>query len=330
MRAPEFWAPERGGIAAAALTPVSWAYEFATQVRNGLIRPARAALPVLCVGNFTAGGAGKTPTVLALAGLLAQDGIKTHLLTRGYGGRERGPLRVDPARHDARAVGDEALLLAAAGPTWLSRDRPAGAAAAAAAGADLVVMDDGLQTPSLVKDLSLAVVDGGAGFGNGRRLPAGPLRESLARGLRRADALVLIGPDRYGALAALGRLDLPVIEAALVPGLEAFELRERPVVGFAGIGRPSKFFETLTDIGCEVIARYAFADHHRYGPDEIMEIVEHASARDAVPVTTEKDYVRLPREARPMVRTLSVTLEWRDPAEPRALLEPIVARLSRA
>lgn len=329
MRAPAFWARERGG-GAAALAPLSWAHDAAGRLRHGLTKPARAAVPVLCVGNFTAGGAGKTPTVLALARLLAEEGIEAHLLTRGYGGRERGPLRVDPARHDARAVGDEALLLAAAAPTWLARHRPAGAAAAAAAGAPLVVMDDGLQTPSLTKDLSLAVIDGGAGFGNGRLLPAGPLREPLARGLRRADAIVLIGPDRHGALAALGPLEAPVIEAALVPGLEACRLRGRAVVAFAGIGRPGKFFETLAGIGCEVVARYAFADHHRYRPDEIMRIVERASARDAVPVTTEKDYVRLPEEAKPMVRTLSVALEWRDPAEPRALLRPLVARSRHA
>ena len=329
MRAPAFWARERGA-AAVALAPLSWAHDAAGRLRRGLIRPVRADVPVLCVGNFTAGGAGKTPTVLALARLLAEDGVEAHLLTRGYGGRERGPLRVDPACHDARAVGDEALLLAAAAPTWLARYRPAGAAAAAAAGARLVVMDDGLQTPSLTQDISLAVVDGGAGFGNGCLMPAGPLREPLDRGVRRADAIVLIGPDRHGAVAALGPLEAPVIEAALVPGLEACAFRDHAVVGFAGIGRPGKFFETLADIGCDVVACYAFADHHRYRPDEIMDIVEHASARDAVPVTTEKDYVRLPEEAKLMVRTLSVALEWRDPAEPRALLRPLVARSRRA
>ena len=326
MRAPAFWAAERGGIAAAALTPFSWLYDLGAQARAVTVRPVQAELPVICVGNFTAGGAGKTPTVLALAALLEEEGISPHILTRGYGGSERGPLRVDPARHDAGTVGDEALLLARGAPTWLSRDRPAGAAAAAAAGAPLLLMDDGMQTPGLVKDICLAVVDGGAGFGNGRVLPAGPLREPLARGLSRAHALVLVGDDRRRALAALGPLDLPVIEAALVPGEEAGTLRERPVVAFAGIGRPDKFFETLADSGCRVIARYAFADHHRYKPAEIAAIIEHAKERDAVPVTTEKDHVRLPPDARAMVRTLPVTLAWRDPAEPRALLAPFVAR----
>ena len=329
MRPPAFWAAERGGAAAAALAPFSWLYGAAAQARAGLVRPVRAALPVLCVGNFTAGGAGKTPTVLALAALLTEDGIRPHILTRGYGGSERGPLRVDPARHEAQAVGDEALLLARAAPTWLARDRPAGAAAAAAAGAGLVLMDDGMQNPSLAKDLCLAVVDGGAGFGNGRVLPAGPLREPLTRGMRRAHALVLVGQDQRGALAALGPLGVSVIEATLVPGDEIHALKERPVVAFAGIGRPEKFFETLAEGGCRVIARHVFADHHRYKRGEIEAIIRHAKERDAVPVTTEKDYVRLPPEARALVRTLGVTLAWRDPAEPRALLAPVLARCRR-
>ena len=330
MRAPAFWAAERGGGAAAALAPLSWLHRLAAHTRAALARPAQAGVPVVCVGNFTAGGAGKTPTVLALAALLADDGIRPHILTRGYGGQARGPLRVDPARHDAHAVGDEALLLARAVPTWVSRDRPAGAAAAAAAGAPLLLMDDGMQNPSLEKDLCLAVVDGGAGFGNGRTLPAGPLREPLACGLRRAHGLVLVGPDRRRALAALGPLDIPVVGAALVPGREVETLRHRPVVAFAGIGRPQKFFETLAESGCAVIARHAFGDHHRYRPGEIARIVDQARERGAVPVTTEKDHVRLPPEVKSAVRALPVTLDWHDPAEPRALLAPLVARCRRA
>ena len=329
MRAPAFWAAERGGLPAAALTPLSWLYRAGAWSRAALARPAEAGPPVVCVGNFTAGGAGKTPTVLALAALLAKEGVRPHVLTRGYGGSERGPLRVDPERHDARAVGDEALLLARAAPTWLSRDRAAGAAAAQSAGADLLLMDDGMQSPGLAKDLCLAVVDGGAGFGNGRVLPAGPLREPLAKGLLRAQALVLVGADRRGALAALGSHGLPVIEADLVPSDELRSLREQPLVAFAGIGRPEKFFDTLTDNGCTLIARYAFADHHRYKPNEIAAIIEHAKERDALPVTTEKDHVRLPLDTREMVQTLPVTLAWRDPEEPRKLLAPLVARCRR-
>ena len=326
MRAPTFWAAERGGLAACTLTPLSWLYRLGAAGRAALARPASAGVPVVCVGNFTAGGAGKTPTVIALARLLADAGLHPHVLTRGYGGSESGPLRVDPACHDARAVGDEALLLARAAPTWLSRDREAGAKAAASAGASVLVMDDGMQSPGLAKDLCLAVIDGGAGFGNGCVLPAGPLREPLARGLRRAQALVLVGEDRRGALKTLGRHDLPIVEADLVPGEEARALVARPVVAFAGIGRPEKFFETLEAAGCNVIARHAFADHHRYKPGEIAAIIAEAKERDAQPVTTEKDHVRLPPDAQAAVRTLSVTLAWRDPAALRDLLAPLVAR----
>ena len=326
MRAPAFWAAERGGLAACALTPLSWLYRLGAEGRAALARPVTAGVPVVCIGNFTAGGAGKTPTVIALSRLLADAGLHPHVLARGYGGSEGGPLRVDPARHDARAVGDEALLLARAAPTWLSRNRAAGAKAAASAGATILLMDDGMQSPALAKDLCLAVIDGGAGFGNGCVLPAGPLREPLARGLGRAHALILVGRDRRGALAALGRHGLPVVEADLVPGEEARALRERPVVAFAGIGRPDKFFETLEVAGCTVIARHAFADHHRYKPGEIAAIISQAKERDARPVTTEKDYVRLPPDAQAAVRTLSVTLAWRDPAALRDVLAPLLAR----
>ncbi|MDD9990494.1 MAG: tetraacyldisaccharide 4'-kinase [Rhodospirillales bacterium] len=329
MRAPNFWAAESGGVAAAALTPLSWLYRLGARSHAALARPSKAERPVICVGNFTVGGTGKTPTVLALAALLAEEGVRPHILTRGYRGSERGPLRVDPAHHTADAVGDEALLLARETPTWLCRDRPAGAAAAASAGADVLLMDDGMQTPGLAKDFCFAVVDGGAGFGNGRLLPAGPLREPLACGLGRAHALVLVGVDREGVLAALGPHDLPVIEASLMPGDEIRTLREQPIVAFAGIGRPEKFFETLAENGCNVIAQHAFADHHRYKPGEIAAIVDQAKERDAVPVTTEKDHVRLPLDSRAAVRTLSVTLAWRDPAEPRSLLAPLVTRCRR-
>ena len=325
MRAPTFWAAERGGLAACALTPLSWLYRLGAAGRAALARPATVGVPVVCVGNLTAGGAGKTPTVIALVRLLADAGLHPHVLTRGYGGSEGGPLKVDPARHDARAVGDEALLLARAAPTWLSRDREAGAQAAASAGASVLVMDDGMQSPSLAKDLCLAVIDGGAGFGNGCVLPAGPLREPLAIGLGRAQALVLVGEDRRGALKTLGRHDLPIVEADLVPGEEARALLARPVVAFAGIGRPEKFFETLEAAGCSVIARHAFADHHRYKPGEIAAIMAQAKERDAQPVTTEKDYVRLPPDAQAAVRALPVTLAWRDPAALRDLLAPLVA-----
>ena len=320
MRPPDFWGPAtRGRLLPKLLSPLGFVYDLAGRLRRASAKPARVAVPVICVGNLVAGGAGKTPVALDLARRLAALGRSPHLLTRGYGGSERGPLRVDPARHDAATVGDEALLLAEAAPTWIGADRAASAAAAVAAGADLLAMDDGFQNSGLTKDLSLLVVDGGYGFGNRFPIPAGPLRERLGRGLARADAVVLIGEDRWDS-AALLPPDLPLLRARLVPDPDTAEaLRNRAVVAFAGIGRPEKFFETLGELGAELAATRAFPDHHPYGVGEVEDLLEEARRRDAVPVTTGKDLVRIPSPLRPRVTTLPVRIRWED--------EPRVARL---
>ena len=330
MRTPEFWNPgSTGGAQASLLAPLAWGYDMAGQVKRSFVTSRRVGVPVICVGNVTAGGAGKTPTALALAKLMQDWGVAAHFLTRGYGGTARGPLQVDPKRHNARKVGDEPILLARQAPTWLSRNRPAGARAAIADGAEAIIMDDGLQNPSLVKDVSLIVIDGGFGFGNERLIPAGPLREHLSRGLVRADAFVLVGPDEVGVVARLENRPAPLLRAELTPAIRALKLRERAVVAFAGIARPVKFFRTLELIGCNIIRRIAFADHRRFTPDEIMTLVEYAGAHGAIPVTTEKDWVRLPEEAKPMVQSVGITLEWQDPDAVRKLLEPALASVAR-
>lgn len=320
MRTPGFWY-RPAGLAARLLAPAGALYGFAGGLRAALTQPRRAAVPVICVGNLVAGGAGKTPVALVLAATLTARGGRPWFLTRGHGGRERGPVPVDPARHDAAAVGDEALLLAAAAPCIVARDRVAGAALAAAGGATAVVMDDGFQNPHLAKDLSLVVVDGAVGFGNGHLLPAGPLRESVAAGLARADALVIVGPDRCGAAALAG--GLPVLAARLSPDPACADLVGRPVFAFAGIGRPAKFFETLAALGARLVAAIPFPDHHPYAPDEVMRLIEHAAALGAQPVTTEKDHVRLPPEARAAVRALPVRLVWQEPARVERLLDRV-------
>ena len=329
MHSPKFWAAGSRTVWPPLLSPAAWAYDVAGQIKRGFTTTAEVPIPVACVGNIVAGGAGKTPTAIALAQIFGELGAKAHFLTRGYGGRARGPLRVDVETHDARWVGDEPLLLAEQAPTWVARNRPAGARAAHAAGAELIIMDDGFQNPSLKKDLSLVVIDGGYGFGNGHQIPAGPLREPIARGLRRAKAIVLIGEDTAGALEALPPDHPPVLQAQLLPGMEAYEIRERPVVAFAGIGRPQKFFDSLTEIGCELRAGFAFPDHHPYTPDEIMPLIERAAQVEATVVTTAKDYVRLPEEARPMVRVLHVFLEWQDADAVRALCAPLLSKFTR-
>jgi tetraacyldisaccharide 4'-kinase len=310
MRAPELWADDN--LPARLLSLLSQVFGLAGRLRRRMARPARAGIPVICVGNLVAGGAGKTPVAIALALHLRARGQRPHVLTRGYGGRAAGPLRVDPARHDAATVGDEALLLAEAAPTWCARDRVAGARAAAAAGAELLIMDDGFQNPSLHQDLALLVVDGAFGFGNRRLLPAGPLREPIAAGLARAAAVVQLGPDEAG----LERLLPPEVArlcAELRPGPQAPPLAGRRIVAFAGIGRPEKFFRSLAEAGAVLVARHAFADHHRYRRRELEDLLAEAAAKDAICVTTAKDRVRLPAELRALITILPTTVIWRDP-----------------
>ncbi len=311
MRAPDFW--RHDGPAARLLNPLAWAYGLLASARRGLTRPQRAACPVICVGNLVAGGAGKTPVALDLGRRLIERGRRVHFLSRGYGGAAAGPLRVDPGRHHARDVGDEPLLLAATAPSWVARNRPQGARAAVAAGAEVIVMDDGFQNPSLIKDLSLVVVDGEYGFGNGRLMPAGPLREPVAAGLGRADGLVVMGGGAAwrDGLAGFAK---PILHGAVQPAADAAALAGRRVLAFAGIAHPAKLFATLDAMGCIVVGAHGFPDHHPYSADEIMTLVELAAAQDAVAFTTEKDHVRLPAEARPMVEALRVDMAWREPA----------------
>jgi tetraacyldisaccharide 4'-kinase len=329
MRAPDFWGPRAGPggrLAACALAPLSGAFGLAGCARQCLTRPWQSEVPVICVGNLTAGGAGKTPCVLSIVERLAARSIDAHILIRGYGGRARGPLRVDPERHDAREVGDEALLLAAQAPTWVGAKRCATARAAIAAGAQILVMDDGFQNPSLAKDLSLIVVDGGYGFGNGRVMPAGPLREPVVRGLARAQAVVVMGEDATGIADGLGNR-LAMLHARLAPEPGGPVLDGQAVVAFAGIGRPDKFFETLGDGGARVVARHAFADHHPYKKYELTRMVNEAEAAGARMVTTEKDAVRLPATWRERIDVVRVRVEWADSDALDALLDPVVERV---
>ncbi|WPZ35778.1 tetraacyldisaccharide 4'-kinase [Thalassobaculum sp. OXR-137] len=318
MKAPGFWTT--GGWPAAALAPASWLWRLGAQIRRATTTTYRPAVPLICVGNATAGGAGKTPTVLAVAAELIVRGSRVGLLSRGHGGTLSGPVRVDPAVHGSAEVGDEPLLLAAAAPTVIARDRAAGARLLEEIGIDVIVMDDGLQNPSLIPTLSLLVVDGGAGIGNGQLMPAGPLREPWDAALQKSAAVVLIGDDRTGIATRVGDRR-PLLRAVLEPSPASLTLRGQRVLGFAGIGRPDKFRETLTEIGAELVGFQAFADHHAYRPLEVMELVERAVGLNAIPVTTAKDAVRLPPEARPMVTVVDVSLSWRDPAAIAALLD---------
>jgi tetraacyldisaccharide 4'-kinase len=320
--APAFWA-RPPGLLSELLLPVGAGWEAAGRLRHSLARPYRPPVPVVCVGNLVAGGSGKTPVVLALAAHLASRGIALHIVTRGYGGRLGGPVRVDPVRHDAAAVGDEALLLAARAPCWVARDRTDGVRAAVAAGAQMVVLDDGFQNPGIAKTLSFLVVDAAYGFGNGRVIPAGPLRESMTRGLSRADAVVLLGADAQpGPPEKLG-FDgaLPVLRADLQP-VAGERLAGERLLAFAGIGRPDKFFSTLRALGAELVGARPFPDHYPFRADEIDRLLCAAERAQARLITTAKDIVRVPVAIRAAIEVLEIEIRWRDPEALSDLIGP--------
>lgn len=334
MRAPAFWW-RPPGIAARLLQPAGWAYGRAASLRLG--RPGfRVGIPVICVGNVTVGGAGKTPTAIAVAALLRELGRTPSFLTRGYRGRLAGPVRVEPGKHGPADVGDEALLLARHAVTVVARARPDGGNLCRTLGADAIVMDDGLQNPSLAKDLSLAVFDAGVGIGNGSVLPAGPLRAPLARQWPLIDAVIVIGEGRPGERIAADARDrgLPVLSALIAPeDNAAAAVAGRRVLAFAGIGRPEKFFDTLRACGAVIVEERAFPDHHAYTFAEISRLLSVAERRDLLAVTTEKDRVRLVRLERALpaiagIATLPVAVRFRQPDEIRRVLAAAVARFS--
>ena len=316
MKSPAFW-ENPGSPLGWLLAPLGWAYAGTTAWRLAHGRPWKAPVPVICVGNLTAGGAGKTPIVRDLARRLKAGGRNVGILSRGYGGTEQGPLKVDPARHGARMVGDEPLLLARDAPCWIARDRAAGAKAMVADGIDIIVMDDGLQNPSLIKDLSIIVVDGATGFGNGRAIPAGPLREAVEAGIRRADTLIVTGDDRRGLLGNFSNKIRTLQASVSIQG----GVPAGPLFAFAGIGRPEKFRATLSGAGANIAGFEAFADHHAYSAAELSGLESRARALRAELVTTEKDWVRLNAEWHSRIKALAIDVVWRDEAGITALLE---------
>jgi len=329
MRDPAFWWADRSP-AATLLAPVGTLYGAIAARR--MVRPGRKApVPVICVGNFTLGGAGKTPTSIALAQLLLESGHYPFFLSRGYGGRVAGPVQVEHQR--AFEVGDEPLLLRRIAPTIVAHDRPAGARAAAIAGADAIVMDDGLQNPSVEKDLAIAVIDGRRGIGNGRIFPAGPLRAPLEAQLDHIDAVLVVGSVGRAAERVIDvtqRRGLPVLHGELRPALDAVAaLAGKPVLAFAGIADPDKFFATLEAHGIPTVIRKSFPDHHRYAVDEMAALVACAQRESLTLVTTEKDMVRLrgePGAADLIARStvLPVMLAFRDTSAVEAMLHDVI------
>ena len=321
MRAPEFWTGRSAAARACAaiLSPLGALYGLSVRARRARAHPFRARARVVCIGNLTAGGTGKTPIAIALGHMLAARGKKIMFLTRGYGGRLSGPVTVDLGRHSAADTGDEALLLAAHATSIVAKNRAEGARLADKLGADIILMDDGFQNFQLVKDLSFVVVDAAVGFGNGRLIPAGPLREPVAQGLSRADAAVLVG-DGAVKLAPFAGAILPARIVATAPDA----LGGQSVVAFAGIGRPEKFFAMLREMGVVVAAAQAFPDHHRFSTLELAALKRMAQATGALLVTTEKDFVRLDPEARKNILPVPVHAVFTNPAVLAPLLDRVV------
>lgn len=324
---PRFWRPGPTGVdflLSVLLAPAGWIYAGLVYCRLAMSRPRTVKPVLICIGNAVVGGSGKTPTCLALGKHALKKGLVIHYLTRGYGGNETGPMRVDPTRHDAASVGDEALLLASVAPTWVAKDRSAGAVQAAAAGAELIVMDDGLQNPSIRKTYTLLTIDGTFGFGNGLPMPAGPLREFRGCALARSNRCLIIGPTDDALLTKLEG-SLPLSRADIQPATDLAPLKDQNIVAFAGIGHPEKFFKMLRNAGLQVSDAVGFSDHHVYSETDLEKLQSIAESHRAMLVTTTKDYVRLPTGFRANVQAIDVGLHFTDQSDWGEILDEAMA-----
>jgi len=326
MKTPAFWYKSSPDLLACALSPLARFYHWADRHNKQQTDPKRASIPVLCVGNITAGGSGKTPVTLALHKLLQDEklSVSPAFLTRGYKSHVVGPEYVDTS-HSPEIWGDEALLLAEHGPTIVAKSRYDGAQLGFDTGRDIVLLDDGLQHYGLRKDLSFCVVDGAHGLGNGRPLPAGPLRVTLADALPDLDAFILVGDATHPSCSAILSCGKPVFKASVHPTNLDELPRNMPYLAFCGIGLPQKFKTTLNQNGFHLVGFEDFADHHTYSADELLSLINTALKKDARLITTEKDFARLPDfPKKSMIDVLKIELVWEDaPALSRYIKEAL-------
>lgn len=318
MMTPSFWA--RRGLPSLLLSPLSALYAIGIKCNRATAQ--HLPIPVICIGNATAGGAGKTPTALAAGRILKEKGINAFFLSRGYGRKTHGTLRVDTARHTSRDVGDEPLLLAQMLPTIVAANRITGADEAISHGAEAIIMDDGFQNPSLHKNLSLLVIDSHYGFGNGLLLPAGPLREPASAAIARADAIIIIGNGVHVPALPLGK---KILRAKLLPKAGTESLMGKRVFAFCGLAHPQKFFYTLEDMGAVIVGCKSYADHAPYNETQIKALATMAGNEDALLVTTSKDAARMDASMRALVTVIDVELTFDNAAEFLALLEGVMA-----
>lgn len=319
MKTPKYW--QSNSLTSKVLSPIGKIYGALTQLRLKLHKSPKVEIPVICVGNITAGGTGKTPVSMSLAKMLISDIYHPFFVTRGYGGKLQNVL-VNHKKHSAKDVGDEPLLLASQAPVVVNANRYKGAKTAIKEGADLIIMDDGFQNPTLHKDLSFLVFDGHYGIGNGKIIPAGPLRETFADGIKRADALIILGKDKHNLAAKSG---LPVFFGHLEATHTTID-NKKNVVAFAGIGHPQKFYHTLKEQGFNVVKTIDFPDHHFYNCTELQNIVNEAEVLQAEIYTTGKDYVKIPNSFQSEIKLLEVAVVWDKPDE---LLDFIKTRINK-
>jgi len=302
MKTPSFWY-QSPGLCSTFLQPLGWLYGRGSKLLSSFKRAQRFPIPIISVGNIVCGGSGKTPTALSLAQLLQARGHKVHFVTRGYGGTQKGPLRVDLTHHSYREVGDEPLLLARTAPTWVAKERPLGVQKAIENGAQVIILDDGHQTHRLHKNISFVVVDLIQGYGNGCVTPAGPLREDLSEGLKRTDALIVVGTGETP-------LSKPFFKAQVRN--QPLSLPSNRVVAFCGLGFPKKFYKTLEELGVDLVATHSFPDHYQYKEKDLLELQNLAKNQKAILVTTRKDAVKIPIPWQMHIHVLDIDIHFED------------------
>ena len=331
MLTPEFLYTPTPSLTANCLIPLSWIYRLLGHIQNKCIKTWKAPIPVICIGNLVAGGQGKTPAALSIGHILKKQKKTIHYVSRGYGGKNKGPLLVKPENHEALEVGDESLLLSRVAPTWIGSNRKSSIELAHKMGAEVIIMDEGFQNPSIHKDLSIIVVDGEMGFGNGHLIPAGPLRQDVQTGLSQSNAVVIVGEDKTNLKSnilktypSFDKSPFNILAAQLTPDQTPDNLKNKKIFAFTGIGYPKKFFDTLTNMGYNVVATRSFSDHHLYSDIDVSNLRDTAKLYEAGLITTSKDYVRLSQTQKENISILEIVFEWDDLNAIKKLMRSVV------